>query len=165
MADREDTHQPHSHEGHGCSLSGEERQRLSQEIEERLHANGMRVTQALRDLIAVLLDQHRPFTLQQLQQVPSLADRDPATIYRLVMKLRDLGVLRHFPIGASGNYFQLDTPDHHHDYLVCIECGTLTDVPFPCAVQQLETQLAEQLKWKKLSHSLVFQGVCPDCSS
>ncbi len=164
MADRPDTHLPPPHASHTCHLSGDQVRQLSDDIEERLHANGMRVTTALRDLIDVLLHQHRPFTLQQLQHMPRLAERDPATIYRLVMKLRDLGVLRYFPIGDSGNYFQLDTPDHHHDYLVCTECGTLTDVPFPCVVQQLETQLAEQLKWKKLSHSLVFQGICPDCA-
>ncbi|MDF1754971.1 MAG: transcriptional repressor [Verrucomicrobiales bacterium] len=147
-----------------CCVSHEESEAIIGRIIDELRDSGMRKTEALEELLHAMLEAHRPFLLSELSEVPGLAGRDQATIYRLIMKLKDLGKVRQLNFGDKGNYFQLNLADHHHDYLLCHDCGEITEVPFPCVLKEVEKKLREQFGWKNLSHSLAFHGQCPACS-
>ena len=146
-----------------CSVPHEESEAIIDRIIERLRKTGMRRSDALEDLLNAMLTHHRPFLLSELAEMPGLADRDQATVYRLVMKLKELGFVRQLSLGEKGNFFQLKLENHHHDYLICRDCGTLTEVPFACVLKEVEDKLSKKFGWRDLSHSLAFQGTCPDC--
>jgi len=148
-----------------CCVSREESATIIETIIEKLRETGMRKTEALEELLQGMISSHKPFLLTELSDLPGLADRDQATIYRLVMKLKDLGMVRQLNFGEKGNYFQLNLADHHHDYMLCQECGEISEVPFPCVLSEVEQQLREEHGWRNLSHSLAFHGICPDCRS
>ncbi len=148
---------------HNCHVPAEESEAIIDQIIDRLRETGMRKTEALEELLQTMLDHHRPFLLAELGEMPGLRDRDQATVYRLVMKLKDLGVVRQLSLGEKGNYFQLNLADHHHDYLLCRECGTVTEVPVECVLKEVENKLSAQHGWQNLTHSLAFQGTCPEC--
>ncbi len=154
----------HHHHNHDCSIPSDESDKIIERIVEQLRETGMRKTEALEELLRAMLDHHRPFLLSELGESPGLSGRDQATVYRLVMKLKDLGFVRQISLGEKGNHFQLILADHHHDYLLCRECGEITEVPFACVLSELESRLSKELGWKSLSHSLAFQGVCPECA-
>ena len=124
----------------------------------------MRKTDALEELLRAMLSTHKPFLLSELNELPGLVDRDNATIYRLVMKLKELGFVRQLNFVDKGNYFQINIADHHHDYLLCESCGEITEVPFACTLKDLEKKLRSEIGWRKLSHTLAFHGICPACS-
>jgi len=147
-----------------CHVPEDKTQDAIERIVERLRASGQRRTEALEDLLRVMLSSHRPFLLAELSEEPRLARRDQATIYRLVMKLKDLGIISQINFGNRGNYFQLNLEDHHHDYLLCSACGRIEEVPMPCVLHDVERTLAERFGWKNLRHSLAFHGVCPACA-
>ncbi len=128
-----------------------------------MRKSGMRKSDALDALLEAMLSTHKPFLLAELAELPSLKGRDQATIYRLVTKLREAGLVRQLNFGDRGNYFQLNVADHHHDYLLCQDCGELSEVPFPCVVNAVEERLRQEIGWSDLSHSLAFHGRCPDC--
>ncbi len=146
-----------------CSVSGEDSREIIESIVSRLRETGMRRTDALEELLRAMLAHHRPFLLSELAEMPGLSGRDQATIYRLVTKLKDVGIIRQISLGEKGNYFQLHLPDHHHDYVVCRECGKITEVPFDCVLGAIQEKLSREFGWTNLSHSLAFQGVCPAC--
>ncbi len=146
-----------------CCVPHEESSEIIERIISDLRECGMRRTKALEELLQVMLAAHKPFLLSELSNLPGLAQRDQATIYRLVMKLKDLGKVRQLNFGEKGNFFQLNLADHHHDYLLCQTCGEITEVPFPCVLRQVEQKLKNDFGWKNISHSLAFYGLCPSC--
>lgn len=152
----------HKHH-HDCKVSSGESEAIIEGIVADLRETGMRKTEALEELLRAMLSHHKPFLLSELGEMPGLAGRDQATVYRLVMKLKDLGFVRQLSLGEKGNHFQLNLANHHHDYLLCRKCGEITEVPLDCVLHSFEAELSEKLGWKDLTHSLAFQGVCPDC--
>ena len=70
-------------------------QNLVAGVVERLRARGLRRTPALELLVAEMARHGRPMTIAELCATPSLSGQcDPATIYRLLMKLEEHGVVR-----------------------------------------------------------------------
>ncbi|MDB6140948.1 MAG: ferric uptake regulator, Fur family, partial [Verrucomicrobiaceae bacterium] len=96
--------------------------------------------------------------------LPSLAGRDQATIYRIIVKLDEAGVLRRLGFRDRAAHYQLIIPGHHHDYLVCKSCGTFAEVEVHQPLEPLEKEIAAQSGWKAVEHELEFFGVCPSCS-
>lgn len=154
----------HNHESSDCCVSDEKSKAIIDDIIVQLRETGMRKTEALEELLHAMLATHKPFLLAELSELPGLADRDQATVYRLVTKLKDLGFIRQLNFGEKGNYFQLNVADHHHDYLLCQTCGDISEVPFPCVLREVEDLIRREHGWSNLSHSLAFHGICPKCS-
>lgn len=144
-----------------CQPSADELAKVIDDIVARLRERGMRRTSTVTDVLAALLDPHRPYTLGELGERPALADRDPATIYRTVNRLKDLGVVQQLSLGGRAGQFLLDLPDHHHDYLCCQSCGQVAEIH--CELDEIESRLAKESGWSRLNRSLAFHGVCPEC--
>jgi Fur family ferric uptake transcriptional regulator len=106
---------------------------------------------------------HRPATLAELAQAPGLDGLDQATVYRLVMKLEVSGLVRRLGLHERSTHFQLVIPGHHHDYLVCTQCGKIEDLDLRCPVEALEKGIMEQHGYRGVYHELEFYGVCPQC--
>lgn len=130
---------------------------------EQLRAKGLRRSRGLDALLAHMAAHHRPATLAELSKVKGLSGLDQATIYRLVMKLESAGLVRRLGLHERATYFQLVVPGHHHDYLVCTECGRIEDLGISCPVEALEQQIMKRSGFRKLYHELEFFGVCPEC--
>ena len=150
---------------HDCSLSDEETNKLVETMIVELRALGFRRTAALDELLRAMMRKHQPFTLAELSELPGLADRDHATIYRLVTKLKEVGKVRQLNLAGRVSHFQLVVPGHHHDYLLCESCGTVAEVPLACTLAKVEQQIMQDYGWKGLRHELEFFGVCPSCST
>jgi len=131
----------------------------------QLRSRGLRRSQGLDALLHHMADHHRPATLADLARVPSLANLDQATIYRLVMKLESAGLVRRLGLHERATYFQLVVPGHHHDYLVCTACGKIEDVELTCPVEPLEREIMARSGYSHVYHELEFFGVCPDCAA
>src|SRR5262249_14186677 len=106
-----------------CSMSQRDAIRLVDGLMEKLRGKGFRRTAALTALLTEMAAHHQPKTLAELGQLRSLAGRDQATIYRMMMKLEEAGAVRRFGFHGRASHFQLVIPGHDHDYLVCRSCG------------------------------------------
>ena len=148
-----------------CSVTKKESAVIRERIFAELRESGLRRTKALEKLLEAMTESHKPFLLAELCELPGLAGRDQATIYRLVTKLKDLGFVRQLNFGDKGNYFELVIANHHHDYMFCQGCGEISEAPFDCVLEEVEQTLQRKHGWKNLSHSLSFHGTCPKCSN
>jgi Fe2+ or Zn2+ uptake regulation protein len=149
-----------------CHLSAEPAkvEELVESCIAQLRSRGLRRSAGLEALLRQMAARHRPATLAELQQVPHLTARDQATIYRLVMKLEEAGLVRRLGLHDRAMYFQLVVPGHHHDYLVCTHCGKIEDLDLTCPVEQLEKEIMKTRGYRKVYHELEFYGVCPECA-
>jgi len=80
-----------------------------------------------------------------------------ATVYRTVETLEEMGFIK--KVAYWGNSVRYDANIQEHDHLVCMLCGSITDLKIDagCEVPQ------EVNGFKVLSHSLYMYGVCPLC--
>lgn len=132
---------------------------------ERCRSAGLRRTKALEELIATLLDSERPMTLGELAASPRLCDQcDKATVFRLLQRLAEKGVVRRLGLHERAAYFTLLLPGRHHDYLICTECGSIEAVKAPCPVHELEDEIRLKTGYQNLYHELEFFGTCPACA-
>lgn len=125
---------------------------------------GLRRTKALEELIATLLESDRPMTLAELAGSDRLVSQcDKATVFRLLQRLADKGLVRRLGLHERAAYFTLLIPGRHQDYLICTECGSIAPVQAPCPVHELEEEIRRKTGFKNLYHELEFFGVCPKC--
>lgn len=133
---------------------------------DRCRNAGLRRTKAMEQLLATLVETDRPMTLAELAESPRLIDQcDKATVFRLLQRLTEKGVVRRLGLHERAAYFALLVPGRHRDYLICTECGSIEAVKAPCPVHDLEDEIREKTGFKDLYHELEFFGTCPACVS
>ena len=80
-------------------------------IIKRCRAEGLRRTVALEKLLTTLIESSRPMTLAELVESPLLANQcDQATVFRLLQRLADKGILRRLGLHERAAYFHPDHP-------------------------------------------------------
>lgn len=132
---------------------------------DRCRKLGMRRTKALEQLLATLLESERPMTLGELAGSKRLTEQcDKATVFRLLQRLAEKGIVRRLGLHERAAYFTLLVPGRHQDYLICTECGLIESVKAPCPVHELENEIREKTGFKNLYHELEFFGTCPACA-
>ena len=86
-----------------------------------------------------------------------------ATVYRVLTQFEAAGlVIRHHFEGES-SVFELDD-GHHHDHLVCVKCGFVTEFVDPI-IEKQQLVIAEKMKFEMTDHSLNIYGVCESCQA
>jgi Fur family transcriptional regulator, ferric uptake regulator len=86
---------------------------------------------------------------------------DLATVYRTVTTLVEQGVLHALTVEGGVSTYGLAGSPHHH--AVCINCGTIIEVP----AKRLSTALEHAIEGSSFTLSdqagLTLHGLCPDC--
>jgi len=154
---------PHK-EKSACEMPRREASVLAEKLVDQLRQQGFRRTASLVTLLTEMAMKHRPVTLAELSELPSLSGRDQATVYRLMMKLEEAGAVRRFGFHGRSMHFQLIIGGHHHDYLVCTSCGDIAELDIHCPLGSMEREVAAKSGWRDVHHELEFFGVCPDCA-
>ena len=131
---------------------------------DRCRTAGLRKTRALEQLLETLVETDRPMTLAELASSSRLSEQcDKATVFRLLQRLTDKGIVRRLGLHERAAYFALLVPGRHRDYLICTACGRISPVNAPCPVHELEEEIRRTSGYRDLYHELEFFGLCPDC--
>ncbi len=125
---------------------------------------GLRRTRAMEELLLALIAADRPRTLAELCGLESLSEQcDKATVYRLLGRLQEKGVIRRLGLHERAAYYAFAYPGEHLDYLVCTDCGKIEALDLECPVETLEKEVMNRTGFSGLYHELEFFGSCPQC--
>ncbi len=131
---------------------------------DQCRAKGLRRTNALRATLRVLIGAGKPRTLVELNEgLPVNEKCDPATTYRMLLRLEEAGLIRRFGLHGRAAHFGLILPGEHHDFLICRECGKIEDIDMHCPVEALEREVETKSGYDEVYHELEFFGRCPEC--
>ena len=84
-----------------------------------------------------------------------------ATVYRVLTQFEQAGlVIRHNFDGGSA-VFELAASDHH-DHLVCVRCGRVTEFVDE-TIEERQRVIAARNGFTMTDHSLIIHGLCSDC--
>lgn len=85
-----------------------------------------------------------------------------ATIYRVLTQFEAAGMVIRHHFEGERSVFELAQDVEHHDHLVCVKCGDVTE--FVCEeIEQLQREAAADHGYMITDHSLCIYGLCRDC--
>jgi Fe2+ or Zn2+ uptake regulation protein len=154
----------HHHHHDGCHRH--EPEKLLEDSLVRARGKGLRRTKALSDVLSILIQACQPLTLADISESEALvSEADRATVYRLLVKLEQHGLIRRLGLHDRAAYYIINLPGEHHDYLICHDCGRIERLDIACPVQTLEEKISLSSGFKGIYHELAFYGQCPDCTA
>ena len=118
---------------------------------------GLRVTQP-RMRILELLEDHRSkhMTADDIYRALVEADDDIglATVYRVLGQFEAAGLVEKHNFEGGQAFYELDSGEHH-DHLVCVETGKVTEF-VSSDIERLQKEIAEKHGYEIEDHSLVL---------
>ncbi len=83
-----------------------------------------------------------------------------ATVYRILNKLAEKGVISKVNLNNGADIFDHNTFPHYH--IRCIRCGKVRDVKL-AAVHDLAGDVLDSSGYRITGYSIQFDGICPQC--
>ncbi|HEX6286992.1 MAG TPA: Fur family transcriptional regulator [Acidimicrobiia bacterium] len=141
---------------------------VDRQVELRLLEHGVRYTKGRNAVVESLARASGPLSASELSDELS-PDVPLSSIYRTLSVLEDAGVVAHH-LGAKGlTRFELaEWLTGHHHHLVCVQCGSVSDVDIPPSqeesVRSLVSQIAALAEFEATDHALEIEGRCSKCA-
>ena len=126
---------------------------------------GLRRTHSLTLVLKRLAERDLPIPVADLVADPDLKDsHDKATVYRILARLDELGLVRRVGLHERSAAYALHVPNQHHDYLICTGCGSMSGLPGDCPVGPLTTKLQKNIGFHVTRHEMILWGTCAKCA-
>ena len=87
-----------------------------------------------------------------------------ATVYRTLKLLAECGVANERRFGDGLTRYELADDASHHDHLICLECGGITEFEEP-RIEELQDRVAAKYGFRLRSHKHELYGVCSRCQA
>ncbi len=133
-------------------------------IIDELQASGERMTVARREIIRAFTRSSSPLTaraiMDQLRKKEILANK--TTVYRELQFLAKKNIVRAIQFDERNRRYEL-APDEHRHHLICTNCKRIDDVVLNHDLDEVESRVRAQKKFKVERHALEFYGVCEMC--
>jgi Fur family ferric uptake transcriptional regulator len=86
-----------------------------------------------------------------------------ATIYRVLTQFEQAGLLKRHHFESGKAVFELNE-GHHHDHIVCVDCGHVEEF-FDPAIEERQHQIAAERGFKLRDHAMHLYAECAkkDC--
>jgi len=125
---------------------------------------GLKLTAPRKAIVHLLAHEQGPFTIETLQKRVMECEgvsMDPATVYRTMVSLEQLGVVNRCDFGDGPARFELRRPHHHH-HMICRVCRHVSTLD-SCTIDEAAF-LPLDHGFRDVTHRLEFFGTCPRCS-
>ena len=157
-----EAHSPHS----GKKLKAPDADRLRADLEAYMTRRGLRSTEQRRVIIDTFFGSTEHITIATLLREVRAVDARVgfATVYRTMKLLTESGVVQEHKFGDGFTRYELSDEDAHHDHLICMECGKITEFEEP-AIEELQHRIAKKHGFQIRAHKHEMYGVCADCQA
>lgn len=125
---------------------------------------GLRSTDQRRLIIETFFRSDNHVSIEELLARVRTKDRRVgyATVYRTLKLLTECGVANERRFGDGLTRYELADDATHHDHLICLECGDITEFEEP-RIEELQESVASKYGFALRSHKHELYGVCPRC--
>ncbi len=118
---------------------------------------GLKVTQPRKRILDLLEEAgNKHVTADDIYRVLMQAGDDIglATVYRVLNQFEAAGLIVKHNFEGGQAYYELDSGEHH-DHMVCVETGTVTEFSNP-EIERLQAEIAKNHGYDIQDHSLVI---------
>lgn len=85
-----------------------------------------------------------------------------ATVHRSLKLFAECGIAEQRNFGDGQARFEATDHDEHHDHLICVTCGKISEFEDP-RIEKLQHEVAEAYGFTIERHRLELYGYCPAC--
>jgi Fur family ferric uptake transcriptional regulator len=125
---------------------------------------GLRSTAQRRLVTDVFFKTEGHLSIEELLLL--VRQRDPkvgyATVYRTLKMLAASGLANARQFGDGMTRFEVAHAGHHHDHLICLECGRIEEFEDD-RIEQLQNNIAKRHGFQLKSHKHELYGFCKQC--
>jgi Fur family ferric uptake transcriptional regulator len=125
---------------------------------------GLRSTDQRRLIVDTFFHADNHVSIEEL--LAQVRAKDPrvgyATVYRTLKLLTECGVANERRFGDGLTRYELADDTSHHDHLICIECGDITEFEEP-RIEELQERVAKTYGFALRSHKHELYGLCAKC--
>ena len=129
---------------------------------EIIQKHGLRATSSRMAVLALLMQRGEPLSHAEVLDALGVERWDRTTIYRNLVDMSDVGILRRWELGDR--VWRFEFVDHHHEsehpHFVCTDCGKVTCLP-DLVLSNLPTSSPAAVRQGQVEIQL--RGVCDDC--
>jgi Fur family ferric uptake transcriptional regulator len=133
-------------------------------LQQYMARKGLRSTDQRRLIVETFFQAPNHVSIEEL--LAEVRAQDPrvgyATVYRTLKLLAECGVAFERRFGDGLTRYELADDTTHHDHLICVECGKITEFEEP-RIEELQEQIAQQYGYELRSHKHEMYGICPEC--
>jgi Fur family ferric uptake transcriptional regulator len=87
-----------------------------------------------------------------------------ATVHRTLKLLAEAGLAIELNFGDGQTRFEPARAEHHHDHLICRECGLIIEFEEP-RIEELQQEVGERYCFEIESHRHELYGLCQSCAA
>lgn len=146
------------------AVKAPDRERLLAALHAYMARRGLRSTGQRRVIIETFFRQREHLSIDQLLRL--VRETDPrvgyATVYRTMKMLAEGGIVHERKFGDGFTRYELADDDAHHDHLICLECGSITEFEEPL-IEELQHRIAQRHGFEVTDHKHELYGVCAAC--
>lgn len=126
---------------------------------------GARLTSGRRRVLELIWESHDVVTAYELLEALQREDpkAKPPTVYRALEFLQEHGLVHR--IESMNGFTRCEDPGHASfgQFLICTECGSVSELQAPSLVQTLETACRRR-GFRAHAHTIEVRGVCSGCA-
>ncbi len=135
-------------------------------LQQYMAKKGLRSTDQRRLIVETFFESPNHVSIEEL--LAQVRARDArvgyATVYRTLKLLAESGVALERRFGDGLTRYELADDEAHHDHLICVDCGSITEFEEP-EIEVLQEKVARRYGFLLRSHKHEMYGVCPDCGA
>jgi Fur family ferric uptake transcriptional regulator len=126
---------------------------------------GLRSTEQRRLIIEKLFEATEHVTIDQLLERVRASDPRVgyATVYRTMKLLAEGGLVEERKFGDGFTRYELADEEAHHDHLICVSCGKITEFEEP-QIEELQDKIAKRYGFVVQHHKHELYGICAECA-
>ncbi|MBA7623745.1 Ferric uptake regulation protein [subsurface metagenome] len=133
-------------------------------LRQYLKNKGLLHSKQREQVLDVFLKAEKHLTVDDLYEL--VRKKNPkiglATVYRAMRVICAAGLARETDFGDGVRRFEHEYQHQHHDHLVCLKCGKITEVMSP-EIEKLQERLAKKYSFTPLRHRMQIFGICRKC--
>jgi Fur family ferric uptake transcriptional regulator len=126
--------------------------------------NHLRFTRQRQEIFKAFTGMARHVTAEEIYREVSKKDHRVglSTIYRTLGLFCRFGLAEARQFGDGHTRYDPVYDKHHHDHLICTECGEITEFENQ-SIERLQEQVARRHRFVIRAHKLELYGLCADC--
>ena len=129
-----------------------------------LKGKGMKITRPREIVVKEALAVKGHFTADDLWTRVYKKDRtaSKATVYRTLQLLTQSRLIEPRDFEQGKLYYEQMVGHNHHDHLICLECGKITEFE-NLEIEELQEKVAKKYGFTISAHSHKMYGICSRC--
>lgn len=136
-------------------------------LKKQLKDKGYKLTPQRRAVLDVIIENEgKHLTTEEIYELvkKGCPEIGLATVYRTLQLLEEINLIFKLNLDDGRNRYELahDEEDHHHHHLICVKCGSVTEVEGDL-LDALENKIEQKYKFDITNHILKFFGYCSNC--